>query len=262
MNSNINNTILIFLFLFISIKSNYAQTDSSIVAKSDDYTGYETKNLLYRNEKDFGIIAHTSGFGFNWQRSWNITGYKKRTLNLEFITIRHNKEQKRYHPYHNFTKGYFYGKQNSLSCLHAGFGFQKIHYSRDGKKTVQIRSFISGGLSIGILKPVYLEIIDSITIEDTYYSSQKYNPNRHNVNNILGRSSFIKGIEESKLWPGAYLKAGIGFEYGENKESIKQLDTGIIIDAYTKAVPIMAVYKNNPIFVGLFLRIAYGKRWY
>lgn len=219
--------------------------------------------ILYHYERSLGVIAHSDGFGFSFRRGKNITGYKKRLLEIEFVTMKHPKEQKIYHPIYENSKGYIYGKFNSLFIPRIGAGRQHTLTSKWEQRTVEVRSIYSAGASIGLVKPVYLEIIDSAEGSKVYCSIEKYDTSKHDPDKIYGRASFLKGIDETKLWPGIYGKIGLGFEWSIKPDAVYFLETGIILDVFYKQVPIMAYKKNKFLFLSFYINLSiFGKKWY
>ena len=49
------------------------------------------------------------------------------------------------------------------------------------------------------------------------------------------------------------------FEFGKFNETIHALDAGIMVDAFIKKVPIMAIENNSQIFLTLFVSYRFGK---
>ena len=75
----------VFLLIGILISCRLAAQDSARVAQ-DDVT------ILYRNEAEGGINVHSNGFGITFKRGWHVTGYKKRMLDIDIVSMRHPKQ--------------------------------------------------------------------------------------------------------------------------------------------------------------------------
>jgi hypothetical protein len=225
--------------------------------------GTDDVKLLYRNEFTIGGIVHTSGFGFNYRRGWHVTGYKKRILEIEGVNIKHAKEIKTQNPLFENSKGYVYGKLNVLDVLRAGYGFQKELYGKEQRRGVQINLLTMLGASIGLAKPVYLEILQPTSDPQIYnITTEKYDPAKHFTDNIYGRAPFFKGFEQSKIYPGGYAKLGVSFEYADLDDDIKCIETGATVDVFPKVIPIMANTTNNQVFVNLYINFIWGKKWF
>jgi hypothetical protein len=222
----------------------------------------EDKPPLMKNEFTFGLNIHSSGWGINARRSKNITGYKKRVLELEIVNMKHPKEVRSVNPYFDNAKSFFYGKLNTMTVIRTAVGRQKVLFSKAEKGGVEVRLHYSGGLSLALVKPVYLNILYPTGLDREYVVIvERYDPNKHEGDDIYGRAPFTYGFSEIRPYPGAYGKLGLSFEYGTYSTDIKCIETGITIDAYGKEVPIMANTENNQFFVNFYINLLYGRKW-
>lgn len=222
----------------------------------------EEPKVLMRNEWGFGIQLHTAGWGIDYRRGKNITGYKKRIIEGEIVNIRHPKEIRSVNPYFDNAKSFFYGKINSVTLLRGGIGRQNILFSKAEKEGVEVRLLYSAGASIAMAKPVYLYILNATPFDGEYeLTEEKYDPESHFIDNIYGRAPFTSGFNKIKPYPGAYAKLGLSFEYGNITENIRCLEAGICLDAYAKTIPIMAYAENSNYYLNFYVNWLFGKRW-
>jgi hypothetical protein len=226
----------------------------------------EEKPPLMKNEFTFGLNVHTSGWGINARRSKNITGYKKRVLEAEIVNLKHPKEVRSVNPYFDNAKSFFYGKMNTVTVLRLAAGKQRVLFSKAEKGGVEVRLHYTAGLSLALVKPVYLNILHPLPDTSNFTREyevvvEKYDPDVHSVDKIYGRAPFTKGFDEIKPYPGAYGKLGLTFEYGSQSEDIKAIETGITIDAYAKELPIMAKTENQQFFINFYINLLYGRKW-
>lgn len=224
-------------------------------------------NVIYRNEATFGLLAHSNGFGLNYRRAKHITGTRKRVLEFEFVNMSHPKEIKSINPYFENSKGFYYGKMNSLLIPRVGVGFQNVLYRKAERKSVEIRYSTFFGASLGLAKPVYLEILKkSVSGNQNEFdlSTEKYDPTNpeHSFGNIYGRAPYFKGIDQTKIYPGGYFKFALSFEYADLRNDVKVIETGFTIDAYPKVVPLMSNTTNFQVFPSLYISLIYGKKWF
>jgi hypothetical protein len=225
--------------------------------------GADGQKILYRNEMAGGLVAHTEGFGLNFRRGKHVTGFRKRVFELEFVNMRHPKEVKTVNPYFENSKGFYYGKLNTMQILRPGIGYQNVLYSKADGRGVEIRYVTFLGASLGFVKPVYLEILHETPVQFEYQlSTEKYDPNKHFIDNIYGRAPYFKGFDEMKIYPGGYAKLGLSFEYGAYEEDVKAIETGVCVDVYPKVVPLMANTNNHQVFVSLYINLLYGRKWF
>lgn len=223
----------------------------------------ENLNVIYRNEANISVLAHTNGFGFNYRRCRHITATKKGIFEIEAVNMRHDKEIKTSNPYFDNSKGFYYGKLNSLQIIRPGLGYQKTLYRKAERKSIEIRLGTFVGASFGLSKPIYLEILQETSLPNEYIIKQeRYNPNKHYIDNIYGRSPYFKGFNETKIHTGAYAKLALSFEYADYHNDVKAIETGITLDAFPKAIPIMAFAPNQQVYLTFYISLVYGKKWF
>ncbi len=255
----------IFLFISGTALSASAQDALTVLEQGGDL------NVLYRNEASFGVLAHSSGgFGLNYRRGKHVTAKRKRILEFEAVNIRHPKEVKTVNPYFENSKGFYYGKMNSVFILRPGFGYQNTLFRKADVKSVEIRYIYMIGPSLAFAKPVYLEILHDTPQPFIFdLTTEKYNPGNpnHSFDNIYGRAPYFKGFEEMKVYPGLFAKFGLSFEFADLHDDLKVIETGITVDAYPKIIPIMASTTNSPVknqqvYTSLYLSFIFGKKWF
>ncbi|MBC7865657.1 MAG: hypothetical protein IAF38_21965 [Bacteroidia bacterium] len=236
-------------------------TEVNAQAPASQLTSGKELNVLMRNEASGGLFVHSRGFGLNYRRARHVTGMRKRVFEMDLLTMHHPKEVKVSRTENS--KGYYYGKLNSLVLFRPGIGFQNVLFRRGERKSVEIRysTFIGG--SICLAKPVYLDIVHNIpNSEQKPVTTEQYDPEKHNQSNINGRAPFFTGFNKSKLYPGGYAKFAISCEYADNSDDIKALELGTVIDVYPKAIPIMATKTNSPFFLTIYANFIFGKKWF
>jgi len=222
----------------------------------------EDKPYLMKNEATGGLNFHTSGWGLQFRRSFNLTGYKKMLFEMDYVSMKHPKEIKSVNQSFDNARSYVYGKLNTFNILRAGTGRQKTLFSKGDRNGIEIRVVYSGGLSLGIMKPVFLNILEPTgTFGEFVVATERYNPEKHYVDNIYGRAPFTEGLDRIFFRPGGYLKFGFNFEYAPFFEDVKALEIGIIADIYPKEIPIMAYTDNKQVFLSFYLTLMYGRKW-
>ena len=252
---------LLFIFLFMNHLSVSAQTEDNITYKEDS-------PVLYRREAEGGLTIHSNGFGLNFKKGWHRTGYKKDMLDIEFVSMRHPKQYKLANPYFDNSKPFFYGKLNFAYMLRGGYGRQNIIFSKGERSGVEVRYNYYIGFSLGITKPVFLDVIvtsDSIP----YVVTRKYDPNDPLMQlptYIYGPGPYFEGFDQLKLYPGAYGKFGFSFEYAGWHDKITAIEVGVVADAHPTAIPIMSQNPtqgifNNKVLLNLYLTLVWGGKW-
>ena len=260
---------LIPAFFCLSARSQQLPgNDPEIPSNTPTLNEVNETGILYKYEMTFGILAHSNGFGLNYRRGRHITGYKKRIFEIEAVNIRHPKEYKGYNPSRENAKGYIFGKMNSFLVLRSGIGTQKVITGKSNSGGVELRYIYFGGISLGLLKPVYLEILKEKGQGNYDIIVEQYDPAKHSTYNINGKAPYLKGLDELKIIPGIYGKCGLSFEYGGEMTKIRSIEVGAAFDLFYKRVPIMAARingddfdPNKEYFLSLYLSLNFGKKW-
>jgi len=230
-------------------------------------------NILLRKELYGAAIFHSAGWGFGFRIGQNRTYYNKKMFEFDLVEMKSPKEYKRSNASFTNSRRYVYGKLNNLYLLRAGYGAQKLLNRKPYWGGIEVRLFYYGGLSVGLAKPVYLYIANYTIVDNQLYydiTTEKYDPEVHfpwRVNipsrdiDIYGKAPVYKGFNEIKPFPGAYAKLGFNFEYGSYNQSIKAIEVGATIDAFPKAIPVMAFNDPYHFFINVYISFTFGKRY-
>ncbi|HOH84768.1 MAG TPA: hypothetical protein PLI16_09175 [Bacteroidales bacterium] len=246
---NFSRKILLLSILLLSGPVIFAQSESNIDNK-----------ILYRKERSGFIMVHSGGFGVGYRSGKHKTYFRKFMWEVEGLNIKHPKEHKTQSYYEN-SKNFIYGKLNSFFAVRGGVGQQHILNGKPYWGGVEVRLFYFGGLSLGITKPIYLNIVKfDETTGQSYLSLERFDPNIHSVYDIYGKASFFKGFNKIGVYPGIYTKVGLSFEYGAEDTFLKALECGVFADCFYKNVPIMAFQKNQFLFANVYLSLHFGVR--
>lgn len=231
----------------------------SVAEKIQDRS-FDDTEVLRKQEFTGGFVLHSQGFGAILRRSKNKTFMRKRVIELEAVSMEHPKELRSVNPYYENTSSYNYGELNQVVVTRLGYGRHNVIYAKFDKG-VEIRYLYIGGLSVAWAKPIYLEIgYPAIPYE--YIATERYDPERHFVDNIYGRASELTGIDKMRLYPGLYGRFGFSFDYAKQQKNISTIETGVIIDYYIQDVPMMAKIKNDPYYLTFYVSLQFGTRWY
>jgi hypothetical protein len=155
-----------------------------------------------------------------------------------------------------------YGKLNNFYILRPTLTIRNIIADKLRYSGVQVGYVFQSGPSLGITKPVYLEIgYPSFPYE--YIAVEKYDPNKHYLDDIFGRASGLNGLNELKLHPGWFAKFGLNFEYSNERYVLKGLEAGVAFDGYLRDIPIMADFEepNKQLFLTFYLNFFIGSKF-
>lgn len=199
--------------------------------------------------------------------------YDLRFWQLEFSEKKHRQETKRSNAIGNnadASQPYIYGKVNNFYTFKLGYGNRKKIAGRPQlndeveAKTVSVHWVYMGGLSVGLEKPYYIDAtvsnnnvneVKSITYTDTTEVAFL------NQAGILGSSGFGAGLGETKIVPGVHGKTALHFDFAGSKKTKLAIETGIAVDIYSRAIQLMALQNDLPIFVNAYVSFQFGKRW-
>lgn len=231
---------------------------SSIKAQDigDDYG----KSILRKEWNGF-ILIHSNGWGFGYRKGLQKTILKKYFYEFEYNSMKHDKEIKGRNPYFSNAKSYSYGKLNRMNIFRAGVGAQHVLNLKPYWGGTEVRYSYFGGFSLALTSPTYLYIIkldttDFLPIIDV----EKYDPEKHDLDNIYGGGPLGKGWFEITPHPGAYLKTGLSFEFGSEERTVRSLDAGAVLDVYPYPVELMAFNPKQYYFLSFYLSFHFGAR--
>lgn len=218
----------------------------------------------YRTQNAGGAYIHTRGFGAYYRRGWRQTGFSNKILNIEALSMRHPKEFKITNPGQQNTRGFHYGKINSVFMLRASFGWQKTLFDKEVKRGVRVSQFFLFGPTIALVKPVYLEV-DSIGSDGSTSNRQFLRYDYDNIHTsdiiILGRAPILYGLGQTRIRPGLHVRYALNFEYSPDDSMIKAIETGVNLDVFGRKIPIMANTYNDQFFLTLYIGFHFGKRY-
>lgn len=235
----------------------------SITSQAQE-TLYEETMVVYKHQYHGGLNLHTAGWGLNFALLKNKTAFKARVLQLEIVGINSHKQVKVYNQFYQDARGYHYGKQYSFYAVRPSWGMRRVITDKYRKSGVELAYIWSVGPSIGVAKPVYLEILENgLFSTSNQISVERYDPEEHFHEDIYGRASPLTGWGEVRFHPGIHGRFGLVFEYANNKTGAKTIEAGVAFDGYTQVIPIMALEnsENRQFFLNLYLNIQFGKKY-
>jgi hypothetical protein len=217
----------------------------------------EQQKVFFRNERSFGISLNSDGFGFGYRAANRINFRNKRIIEIEGGSLKHPKEYKISNPY--TTGGNFvFGKLNATFYLRGGIGRQHEMYKKADLGGIAIRYFYSAGPVLAIYKPIYYRVVYPISVSEYIIKEEKFSSSIALPQDIYGRASFTKGLNETKIMPGLYAKGGFNFEYSKEDKVIHAIEIGAQVNAFPIELPIMATTSNKSVFFSLFVSYRFG----
>ncbi len=221
----------------------------SLLAKAQLETSADFRRTVYDREYTFGISGHTRGYTVNGRYLKYQDGFVKQGFELDLAKLRHPKEVRSSILSSN-SRGFVFGRINSFYTARFGYIREKIMYDKTDQGTVSISLVTSGGLSLGLQKPVYVIVAQ----ENENRSIERYNPLEQTAS-ITGEANWFTGLFRTKLRPGVYGKLGVAFDYDLLDSKVTSLETGVIYDFFFADVPIFFETSNTSINVPGFFQI-------
>jgi hypothetical protein len=221
-------------------------------------TEADFKRQVYDRDFTFGITLNTQGYGINARYGFLSSGYTKHAAELDVVNIRHPKENKTYPDFLSNSAGFVFGRLNAMYAVRTGYYRENILHDKTDQGTVSVSFFYGGGVSWGFLKPIFVQV--QTQESNNFVVEERYDPTAPD-RFIRGQAGFFRGIDETLVRPGLYVKAGFYFDNHERDERVRGAELGIVIDAYPSEMTIMHDATNNNVFFQLYLAINFGKKW-
>ncbi len=238
------NKLLFFCLLVSSLA--FGQKED----KRDHTVGYH--HIFYS-----GVQINTHGWGGGVRRGYHKTVKRKRLYEAELTTLKHPREVKLLPA--DGSSGFVFAKLNSAYNLRLGLGDHNIISFKPFGEGVELKTIYSFGFTSTFLKPNYYYMIYG---DNQLATLERFDPDRHDVFNIVSSGPYFKGFGEMTVQPGIFGKFALNFEYAAERTSIRSLEVGAVIDGYYRNVEILAFTDNYPVFVSLYLSLQYGRKWY
>lgn len=233
---------------------------------------YNFKGVVYKTEKVFEGRVTTSGLVLGYKTGILKSYYNTSFYNFEFGYIKDPRERRQNKnfsfPSNGLSPSFTYGKRNSFWQLRLSAGGKKYLSEKTKRRGIAVGFSYEGGATIGLLKPVYLQVIQNNTetfqselVEISY--SEENAEQFLAYDDIYGASSFTKGLSETNITVGAHGKIAAHFAMGAFEDRVKALEAGLMVDIFPGKVHILAEregVKNSFYFLNLYLSFQFGRR--
>jgi hypothetical protein len=217
-----------------------------------------------------GLVFRTNGWGGTFVKGKNKGAFKLRQVSYDFNFVKHEKEQKSYFQDPS-ARPYVYGKKNAMYSFKLSYGYKKDIAEKQRKSGVQVSYAWGVGPAVSLQRPIYLEVlIIDPNLNGYSLSTEKYDPNKHFIDNIYGRASNFLGFSNLAIVPGFSAKGSMLFEYSNYRDGIKGFEVGMSAEAYPKRIEIMSnqvlsAYpdgaKNHWLFVSGYVHFYFGRKY-
>ena len=219
----------------------------------------------FKKQSSIQLKMNHDGSGFLYELGKSKSPYKATVFQIELGEKQHPKEQKQSSTsyagggFSFFGRPFIYGKQNIFYQLKLGAGQQLMIGGKGNKNGVAVYGVLVGGLSIGLLRPYYMEF-SSVGGSEKIKFSEKDRTRFLDPEKIIGGTGLSQGWSEMKTAPGFYAKTGLRFDWARFNNLISALEFGFSFDYYSKPVVQMVDVKGKSFFPTGYVSLVFGKR--
>jgi hypothetical protein len=215
--------------------------------------------IAYNKHTVFGGKLINSGYGafIEFGRAKSVK--KAMLYQLEISEYKSAREEKQSNLY-AYSTPYVFGKQNFFYPVKLGAQQQILFGNKSNKNGVSITGNFGGGLSVGLIRPYYVQLNTATGGYVKYASDTSNNSPFLNPLFISGGPGFGKGWSDLEVNPGAYLKTALRFDYGSYNEIISAIEVGIAADFYSKKFRLMVHEKPKQFFFTGYVSLLFGRR--
>src|SRR5688572_18438782 len=143
--------------------------------KANEMTRQEEEGILvYSVQSVWGFQLRTTGYGAFYEKAKKTSQRNANIYGIEFNEIKHPKEDKLPNGTGGFSFGspYVYGKINNFYSVQLGFGGHRFLGQKGNKNGVAVSVVYKGGISLGLLRPYYIEVVDNGDTKTIKYSPE------------------------------------------------------------------------------------------
>jgi len=215
--------------------------------------------LIYSKEAVFGIQLRTNGYGGFYQKGHIKTRRKAYYYAIEFSEIKDPKQEKTPSGFFTIGNPYVFGKINNFYQVKFSYGGEYLFGQKGNKNGVAVIGSYQAGLSLGLLRPYYLEVNDGSGNRFIKYSPEDSSAFL-DPSIIQGSAGLTKGWNELSVKPGLFLKSAIRFDWGHYNEMVSGIEVGLSVEAYTEKIPIILFAKEREVFFQGHIALVFGRR--
>jgi hypothetical protein len=221
----------------------------------------------YAKQSIFGFRFNNDGYGGFYEYAKLKTPYKATIFQFEFNEKKHPKEDKQSNGSQLggglviLGSPFVYGKKNIFYQFKMGIGQQIMIGGKGNKNGVSVYGLYSGGLSLGLLRPYYIEVESPLGSSQTKRikfstadSAEFMGPG------IVGGTGLGTGWSDLKVIPGLHAKAALRFDWARFNTTISAIETGFNFEWYTKKIEQMVNVDPKSLFVNGYIAICFGNR--
>jgi hypothetical protein len=228
----------------------------------------EEGDLIFNRQNVFGIHLASDGYGISYEKGYFRT--PSRTVLWEFeLNEKHSPKE---HHISATSDGFDFSsvvpyKENNLYEFKASIGQQILIGGKGNKNGVAVTALYAGGLTIGMLKPYYLDITNAITGASNQQTYAQFESDTVVGDQITGAAGVLIGWGNLTVKPGLNAKQGMRFDYGRLNQTVAAIEVGLTEEFFSGKMPIMynppGYVNSSPpkqFFFNAYVAILFGNR--
>jgi hypothetical protein len=218
----------------------------------------EEGEIVFNKQNVFGVKLLTDGYGITYELGKFKAPRRSLLYQIELSERKHRKEKKLAATVDNQFQinSVVFGKTHNFYMLKLGIAQQHVIGGKANKNGVAVSAIYGGGLSVGMLKPYYVDVEDSANNR----SRKRYPEIIDNSYFELGAAGFTVGWNAVKIRPGAYVKTAMRFDYGRLNETVTAIEVGLGAEFYSTKMSQLIYNKEKQFFFNAYVSLLLGKR--
>jgi len=228
----------------------------------------EEGDLIFNRQNIFGIHLASDGYGISYEKGFFRT--PSRTVLWQFeLNEKHSPKE---HHISASSDGFDFSsvvpyKENNLYEFKASIGQQILIGGKGNKNGVAVTAVYAGGITIGMLKPYYLDITNAISGASNQQTYAQFAADTTVGDQITGAAGFLIGWGNLTIKPGLNARQGMRFDYGRLNQTVAAIEVGLTEEFFSGKMPIMYspagdVNSSPPkqFFFNAYVAILFGNR--
>ena len=220
----------------------------------------EEGDLIFNKHNIFSIRLATDGYGINFEKGKFKT--PSRTLIYQFEL--NEKKSPKEHKISTTPDQFNYSsvvpyKLNNFYSFKFAMGEQRLIGGKGNKNGVAVTALATGGVSLGLLKPYYVDLQNPQTGEIRRETFDEL-LNDTSQDNLTGAAGPFVGWGHLKLKPGLNAKTAMRFDYGRLNQTVTAIEVGLTGEYYFSKIPMVLWVPQKRFYFNAYVQIMFGSR--
>lgn len=214
---------------------------------------------VYRKERLFTPFISTNGYGVGYLFLQKQTVRRYNFQKIGFSELKHAKEIKGVNPRYSGEQQFIFGKLNHAYPIEYSLGRLHKIALKGSRRSVGLRYYYSGGIDFAVLKPAYYEIEVVYSQDSSTTVIDKFNPEYHDINNIVRRVTWFRGLDELHISPGFHFEIGFMADFSRRPNRIHGVGISSYANVWVLPIKIIANGADDYLHFGFRLYYIWGK---